>query len=200
MVVADLSREMLDLDREVARREGLELATLQASMESLDALGEAEFDVVLQPVSTCYIEDAGAVYREVARVLRPRGIYISQHKQPASLQAGAAPCAQGGYAVREPYFRKGPLPPQDPPSAHRESGALEHLHTLEQLLGGLCRAGFLIDDLREPLHADPRAPRGDFGERSRYLPPLPGGEGRAQAAARARLPRASSCRPEGGGR
>jgi hypothetical protein len=38
-------------------------------------------------------------------------------------------------------------------------------------VGGLCRVGFAIEDLREPLRADARAPAGHFGHRGHFVPP-----------------------------
>jgi hypothetical protein len=35
----------------------------------------------------------------------------------------------------------------------------------------LCRAGFVIEDLREPYRADPTKPPGHFGHRGRFVPP-----------------------------
>ena len=58
-----------------------------------------------------------------------------------------------GYEIVEPYYRSGPLPPVVG-SSHREAGTLEFLHRWEELLGGMCRAGFAIEDVIEPLHAD----------------------------------------------
>ena len=109
--------------------------------------------------------------QEVARVIAPRGLYISQHKQPASLQAGAAPTARG-YVLKEPYYRAGPLPPAANSGLPREAGTVEFLHRWEELLGGLCRSGFVIEDLVEPRHAEPLAAAGSFGHRSLYLPPF----------------------------
>ena len=169
MTVADLSPEMLALDRQVAAERNLAIRTVEASMDDLGMFAAASFDIVVHPVSTCYVPDILAVYREVARVTVPGGLYISQHKQPASLQADIRPSA-GGYELVEPYYRTGPLPPVED-SPHREPGTLEFLHRWEELLGGLCRAGFVIEDLLEPLHADAKAPVGSFAHRSRYVAP-----------------------------
>ena len=109
------------------------------------------------------------VYREVARVLAAGGLYISQHKQPASLQADVQPTVRG-YELVEPYYRGGPLPPVVG-SPHREEGTVEFLHRWEELIGGLCRAGFIIEDLLEPVHSDSEADAGTFAHRSRYVAP-----------------------------
>jgi SAM-dependent methyltransferase len=169
VTVVDLSPAMLELDRQVAAERKLELRTVLNSMDDLAACQDGEFDIVIHPVSTCYVPQLQPVYREVARVTRPGGLYVSQHKQPASLQADVQPSAHG-YELVEPYYRSGPLPPVTG-SLHREAGTLEYLHRWEELLGGLCRAGFVIEDLAEPLHAAPDATRGSFSHRSQFVAP-----------------------------
>jgi SAM-dependent methyltransferase len=169
VTVVDLSAEMLAIDRQVAAERGLAIRTIEASMDDLSTLSPESFDIVVQPVSTCYVPDVLAVYRQVARVIVPGGVYISQHKQPASLQASVQPSPRG-YEIVEPYYRRGPLP-ASAPSSHREAGTLEFLHRLEELIGGMCRAGFAIEDVIEPMHADESAVPGSFAHRSRYVAP-----------------------------
>lgn len=169
VTVVDNSPAMLELDREVAAQRRLDVRIVQASMDDLSMLPAAGFDIVSQPVSTCYVEDVALVYRQVARVAAAGGVYISQHKQPASLQASVRP-VDGGYQLSEPYYRSGPLPAVHD-SLHREPGTLEYLHRLEQLVGDLCRAGFVIEDFSEPLHTKAGAAPDSFAHRARYLPP-----------------------------
>ena len=169
VTVVDLSRRMLDRDEREAARRRLSLRTIEASMDDLSMLADESFDVVHQPVSTCYVADVAAVYDEVARVIRDEGIYISQHKQPTSLQITRRD-AQGRYVVGLEYYHEGPLPRSDN-NSYREPGTVEYLHRWDQLVGGLCRAGFALEDLQEPLRADRRAPVGHFRHRGRYIPP-----------------------------
>src|SRR5690606_13615714 len=84
VTVVDLSAAMLALDHQVSAERRIPLRTVQASMDDLSAFEPSAFDVVIHPVSTCYVPSVLPVYREIARVLRPGGLYISQHKQPAS--------------------------------------------------------------------------------------------------------------------
>ena len=143
-------------------------------MESLPMLRDGEFDIVIHPVSTCYVPNVIPVFREVARITRAGGLYISQHKQPASLQSSIDPLAGGGYAVAQTYYRHQPIPPStsELPSARRlrERGAVEFVHRWEELIGGMCRSGFAIEDLTEPMHAKKSEP-GSFADRASYLPP-----------------------------
>jgi SAM-dependent methyltransferase len=169
VTVVDLSPAMLELDRQVAAERRIELRTVEASMDAMPMLTTASFDLVIHPVSTCYVPQIGRVYREIARIMRPGGLYISQHKTPTSLQADTA-AGPRGYELVEPYYRTGPLPPVVG-SPHREEGTLEYLHRWEELLGHMCQAGFAIEDLVEPLHAKADSVRGDFGHRSQFVAP-----------------------------
>ncbi|QGJ71012.1 Class I SAM-dependent methyltransferase [Planctomycetales bacterium 10988] len=170
VTVVDISPVMLARDREVAAERQLNVRTVEASMDDLSIFAEASFEVVIHPVSTCYVPKIAPVYREVARVLEVGGIYISQHKQPVSMQAEVDPSPQGGYTLSEPYFREGPLPAVEN-SLHREPGTLEYLHRLDEILGELCRSGFVIEEFSEPPHADAKASPGSFRHRSLYVPP-----------------------------
>ncbi|MFI4874112.1 MAG: class I SAM-dependent methyltransferase [Blastopirellula sp. JB062] len=169
VTVVDISPAQLELDRQVAAARGLSLTTIEASMDDLSMLGTADFDVIIHPVSTCYVPDLRPVYAEAARLLNERGVYISQHKTPTSLQTDVRR-SPGGYELIEPYYRSGPLPPVSG-SRHREEGTLEYLHRWEELIGLMCRAGFVIEDFVEPLHAKDDAEADSFADRSRYVAP-----------------------------
>ena len=64
---------MLALDRAVAAERGLAIRTVQTSMDKLGMFPAGEFEIVIHPVSTCYLSDVSRVFAEVARVLRPGG-------------------------------------------------------------------------------------------------------------------------------
>jgi hypothetical protein len=110
------------------------------------------------------------VYREVARVLRVGGIYISQHKQPTSLQTGLKQSA-GAFPVRYPYYSREPLPPEPIANLVREEDTLEYVHRWEDLLGAMCRSGLVIEDLTEPMHAQADAAVDSFEFRCQFVAP-----------------------------
>lgn len=169
VTVVDLSPAMLELDRQVAAERGFSIQIVESSMDNLSVFSQDTFDIVIHPVSTCYLPDIQPIFQEVARVIRPQGIYISQHKQPTSLQTNIQRSANGWELV-EPYYREGPLPAVND-SRLREEGTWEYLHRWEEILGGICRAGFVIEDFIEPLHADSEADEGSFGDRCRFAAP-----------------------------
>ena len=170
VTVIDLSSAMLDLDRQVARERRIDMEILQGSMDDLSMLAAARYDLVIHPVSTCYVPDVGRVFREVARVTKPGGRYVSQHKSPTSLQASVETGATGRYELLHPHGGGGPLPPA-PPSRLREIGTQEFSHSLAALLGGICAAGFTVEDICEPDHTLPAAVSGSFAHRAAFVPP-----------------------------
>ncbi|MDA7858396.1 class I SAM-dependent methyltransferase [Mariniblastus sp.] len=170
VTVVDISPAMLELDRRVAGQRQLNLQTIEASMDNLAALKNDSFEIVIHPVSTCYVQNVVPVYQEVARVLCADGIYISQHKQPTSLQA-SLDAEQGKYRIEHPYYDSAPLPPSPHPNLIREDGTLEYVHRWEQLLGEMCRAGLIIEDITEPMHAKPDSESNSFAHRCQFLAP-----------------------------
>lgn len=169
VTVVDLSESMLKLDNQEAKRRSLKIQTVHTSMDDLSMLGDESFDIVHQPVSTCYVPSLKPVYAEVARVIRDHGIYISQHKQPVSLQVSHRN-ERHQFVIGVEYYHEGALPKQQDTS-YREKGATEYLHRMEEIVGGLCVSGFVIEDLREPKRADYNVDVSHFGYRGRFIPP-----------------------------
>ncbi|MEI6540130.1 MAG: class I SAM-dependent methyltransferase [Planctomycetota bacterium] len=169
VTVVDLSESMLRLDTREAKRRRFRVQTVHTSMDDLSMFADESFDIVHQPVSSCYVPDLKPVYAGIARVLRSHGLYISQHKQPVSLQISHRSERQQ-FVIGVEYYHEGPLPQQQD-TAYRESGATEYLHRLDQIVGDLCLAGFVIEDLREPKRADYKVDVSHFGYRGRFVPP-----------------------------
>ncbi len=169
VTVVDLSPEMLKIDEQEAARRNLSVRTVEASMDDLSCLRDESFHIVHQPVSTCYVPDIAVVYREIARVLRDDGLYISQHKAPTSLQITHRD-PKDRYVIGVEYYHRGPLP-RVMDTSYREPGAVEYMHRWDQLVGELCRSGFVLEDLREPYRADAGSPPGHFGHRGRFTAP-----------------------------
>ena len=169
VTVVDISPGMLELDREVARERRLDIHVVEASMDDLRGLTPQSFDIAIHPVSTCYVPDVVKGFQQGARGLKGGGIYISQHKSPVSLQATIKP-GDGGYVIQSPYYSKQAVPKVSGTSL-REEGCLEFVHRWEEIIGGMCRCGFVIEDLVEPMHAKPESPRGEFGHRAQFIAP-----------------------------
>jgi SAM-dependent methyltransferase len=176
VTVVDLSDRQLKNDRRIAEQLDISLRLIRCSIDNLCGIDNDCYDFVVQPVSSCYLPDLQPLYREVARVLRPGGVYISQHKQPTSLQSTAGTIVSGdatGYAISLPQIEGARLRSAEPTSANslREPGTAEFLHSLHAIIGGLCQSGFVIEDFMEPPRADAFATFGLPEHRARFLPP-----------------------------
>ncbi|MEM9826597.1 MAG: class I SAM-dependent methyltransferase [Planctomycetota bacterium] len=175
VTVLDISPAMLARDRDSARQRGHSIRVVEGSMDDLSMFAAASFEIVIHPVSTCYFPQVVPVYREVARVIGEGGLYISQHKTPQSLQTRPTPDPAGHYVMDHAYYRDDPIADRGddslPARRLRESGAIEYLHRWEELIGGLCRCGFVVEDLAEPDHHDEHAQAGTFAHRCHFIAP-----------------------------
>jgi SAM-dependent methyltransferase len=143
----DLSEEQLRLDQETCEREGLAIKTIQGDMMNLQALEDTSFDLIINPVSTCFVSDVTKVWNECSRVLKPGGVLISGLNNPVV------------YAISDEDYDKNQLvlsrklPYSDLETKTEdqihEIGAAEFSHTLTTLIGDQLRAGFHITDFYE---------------------------------------------------
>ena len=74
-------------------------------MADLRAFGDASFDLVVNPCSTVFVPDVRAVWREVARVLRPGGALLAGVVNPVLFALDAARVEKGELVLRHriPY-------------------------------------------------------------------------------------------------
>lgn len=148
VTVFDNSPRQLERDRFVAARDGLEIRTVQGDMADLSAFADESFDLVFNPVSTCFVPDVRPIWRECYRVLRRGGTLLTGFNQP---HVYCLDERDGG------LFARFPLPYSDPTSidpAERAArfGAdapLEFSHTFTDQLAGQMAAGFHLVDLFE---------------------------------------------------
>jgi SAM-dependent methyltransferase len=149
--VLDYSPAQLEAERQVAAREGYDINIVRADMTEPLPFADASFDLVINPVSLCYVREVEPIWREVARVLRPGGVLL------AGLDTGL------NYVVDEAEQRivRGlPFDPLANPALmaelEAEDDGVQFSHTLDELLGGMLRAGFAIDDLFEDVNGEGR--------------------------------------------
>ena len=103
-------------------------------------------------------------------MLKPGGLYISQHKQPSNLQTSLRP-TQGKYFVEVEIGQAARKLAENEISPFREPNTIEFAHSLESILGGICRSGMHIEDVTEPFHGKNDAEPGSMGHRSRFIAP-----------------------------
>lgn len=147
VTVLDISKRMLDKDREVSEREHLPIEVVKGNMCDLSVFEDGFFDYIINPLSLMYVPELLTVFRECHRVLHDKGVFIMMAPSPVNYLCDFSEDETGGYykAVhRMPYCS----------TDHDNSGWVEYGHSMEEYLGGLTECGFLINGYMECQMAD----------------------------------------------
>ncbi|MBN1878139.1 MAG: class I SAM-dependent methyltransferase [Anaerolineae bacterium] len=152
VTIFDNSPAQLAQDRMVAERDGLEIMTIEGDMRDLSVFPDASFDLIVHPVSNCFIPDVMPVWREAYRVLRPNGALLAGFNNPARYLFDYE--VTDKRKVLEVKYKL----PYDAVKLHTEEEiqrllatgeCLEFGHSLDTLIGGQIAVGFLIAGLYE---------------------------------------------------
>lgn len=170
VTVLDLSPEQLERDRLAAAHYGARVETVRGDMRDLSAFHGAGFDLVSHSYSINFVPDARAVFGEVARVVRPGGLYRLMCANPFVMGAGPRDWDGRGYALSHRYeegevltgvdegwvYEREPARPAPPPREYR--------HGFGTLLGGTAERGFRLLRATEDVstYPDPSAGPGTW--------------------------------------
>jgi SAM-dependent methyltransferase len=151
VTVFDNSPAQLKQDRLVAEREELSLRTIEGDAADLSAFADESFDLVFNPVSTVFMPEVRRVWRECYRVLRPGGILMTGFMNPVHYIFDLTQADEGILEVVHsiPYSDLTSIPKEDLDELIEKGLPLEFGHSLTDLLGGQCDAGFVITDMYE---------------------------------------------------
>ncbi|MCX7027876.1 MAG: class I SAM-dependent methyltransferase [Spirochaetes bacterium] len=152
VTVFDNCPAQLDRDREVAGREGLDIALEQGDMRDLGRFSDAAFDLIFHPVSNVFVDDARSVWKECFRVLKSGGILLAGFANPLLYIFDLEAYDESG--VREvkyriPYSDLDQLPKEVLAKRLADKQALEWGHSLADLIGGQVDSGFCIEGFFE---------------------------------------------------
>ncbi len=174
VVSADICPEQLEHDRQAAHRHGYEIECVEADMLDLSALYGRDFDLVYQAISACYVPDVRRLYAEVTRVLRPGGCYRVQHWSPTHIQLGDNVSWTGrGYELVRPSATGVPYVwRRAGENGEADTECWHYIHSMTDLVGGLCDAGFQILRFTESEQHDEHAEPGSVAHVCSYVRPL----------------------------
>ena len=147
VTVIDNSPAQLSQDRLVAKRDNLHITTVIGDMTDLSCFENESFDLIVHPVSNCFIADPEPVWREAFRVLKPGGDLLSGIMNPDYYVFDFQKAEKEGLLeVRHPlpYNDLKHLTKSELADHLKEKEALEYSHTMETLVGGQIKAGFQL--------------------------------------------------------
>ncbi|MEA3239260.1 MAG: class I SAM-dependent methyltransferase [Candidatus Bipolaricaulota bacterium] len=146
VTVYDNSPKQLAQDRTVAKREGLNIRTVEGDMRDLSVFADESFDLIVHPVSNCFVSDVLSVWREAYRVLRHGGALLSGFDNPVLYLFDPAREKEGVLQVRFslPYSELSSISEEERARHYGNDAPLEFGHTLQDQIGGQIGAGFVI--------------------------------------------------------
>jgi len=160
VTVFDNAPAQLKQDQLVAEREALTLKTVEGDAANLLMFEEESFDLIFNPCSTVFMQDVRAVWKECYRVLRQGGILMTGSMNPVHYIFDLYKADEGILEIAHsiPYSDLTSIPKEDLDELMEKGLPVEFGHSLTDLLGGQCDAGFVITDMYEdymldsPLH------------------------------------------------
>jgi len=156
VTVLDSSPKQIEKGLLIANREKLRIRTLLGDVRDLQGFGDDEFDLVVNPVSNCFLPEIRSVWSECFRILRPGGVLISGFNNPIAyvfdrdlLKAGKL---QLKYSV--PFSELTSFSGEEKKKFLAPDKPVEFGHSLTDQVGGQLDAGFLIAGFYEDIWGD----------------------------------------------
>ena len=176
--VLDITETQLQRDQEAAEHYGVTIDTRLGDMRDLKAYDTDTFDLVYHAHSINFIPEIGGVFREVSRVLRPRGLYRLSCTNPFIHGTWEDDWDGNGYPIYHEYV-DGEVVTEDACWYFEDDegnelaieGPLEFRHTLSTLVNELTSRGFVILGLWEDTTGDPDAEPGTWAHFKRVAAP-----------------------------
>jgi SAM-dependent methyltransferase len=179
VTVLDVSDIQLERDCQGAAHHGLQVETIQGDMRDLSIFPESIFDVVWQPYSVNFVPSVKSVFKEVARVLKPGGIYYMSFANPFVHAIDDEAWDGNAYPIHRLYIDGEDLTQYFPHwdvtqldgSTVKVDGPHEFRHKLSTVLNTMARNGFIFLHLQEWMEQDSNPEPGSWAHFTRVAPP-----------------------------
>lgn len=168
VTVTDFSSEQLKKDKIVSERFSKNIRIIKTDMRDLSMFEDGEFDIVYQPYSINYVMETTKVFDEVARIIKPGGIYHLMFHNPFVHGSWKDGCWGSkwnktdlwngkGYPIWQPYNDGYKIKTIDPSwnfsntegKKMKLESPQEFKHTLSTVLNGLAERDFKLLRFKE---------------------------------------------------
>jgi SAM-dependent methyltransferase len=157
VTVFDNSDQQLKRDADVAKEYNLDIKTVQGNMQNLSCFTEKTFDLIIHPVSNCFIDDILPVWKESYRVLKVNGKLLSGFCNPIMYMIDwetADKTNRSELVQAIPYSDLKSLTPEMKQKYVKEKTPFEFGHSLTDQIQGQLDAGFVITGFYEDKGGD----------------------------------------------
>ena len=142
----DISDAQLAADKMVAGREGYAIGITKGDISEPLPFKDNEFDLIIAPVSLCYIQKVEPVIKECARVLKDKGTLLIGFDIGTNFLSSD----QHHIDTRFPYD------PIANPEQYSEEDGYQFSHTVGEQLSALLQSSFEIADLFDDYNSSGR--------------------------------------------
>ncbi len=147
VTVFDSSEEQLERDEDLSEEYDLSIETVQGNMQDLSCLADKMFDMIIHPVSNCFIGNILPVWKESYRVLKTNGSLLSGFSNPLVYMidwedADKTKRCELKHSI--PYSDVDSLSAQMKKKYTQEKIPFEFGHSLTDQIQGQIAAGFVI--------------------------------------------------------
>ncbi len=140
--VLDYSKEQLNAEVMVAKREKYEIDIVHADMTKPLPFANESFDLIFHPVSNCFVEDILPIWKECYRVLKNGGILLAGFDNSINYVFDED---EDVMKYKLPY---NPLKDKDIyDDSLKNDWGIQFSHTIEEQIGGQLKAGFILTDI-----------------------------------------------------
>lgn len=157
VTILDNSMHQLQADWMVSQRENYPILITQADMTQPFPFKGESFDMIIHPVSNCYIEDLQPTWEECYRVLRHGGVMMAGWTNPIvyMFDDDALENPDAPLIIRNKLPYNGRLEVEKGAELSLDTG-YQFSHTLEAQIGGQLKAGFMLKDFYEDTYPEMR--------------------------------------------
>jgi len=157
VTVFDNSDQQLKRDADAAKEYDLDIKTVQGNMQDLSCFSDQTFDLIVHPVSNCFIDDILPVWKESFRVLEVNGKMLSGFCNPILYMIDWEKADQANqyelvHAI--PYSDLESLPPRVKKKYIKNKTVFEFGHSLTAQIKGQLDAGFVLTGFYEDKGGD----------------------------------------------
>ena len=147
--VFDYSNKQIESEILVANREGYDINTICGDMTKRLPFEDESFDIIVHPVSDCYVKDVKHVFMECYRVLKKGGILVCGFDNGINYIVDKSE----RHIVNSMPFDPLSNPDQMKQLTDQDCG-IQFSHTIEELIGYQLQLGFILKDLYEDTNGE----------------------------------------------
>ena len=152
VTLIDASPKQLAQDQFVAERDNLTIMIVEGDIADLSVFEESRFDLIFNPPSLMFVPDLAPIWQECYRVLSLGGMLMTGFMNPDEFIFDAVAIDEKGVLEVKhalPYIEYETLSQETLEQRIQDKEMFHFSHTMETLLGGILKAGFVITDFYE---------------------------------------------------